>query len=340
MQMFEVRTFALFPLLAAGVSASAAAMEFTVVREPGLPSNQELVSIEAVGTIDAGDDEKFIAAADEAMAELSGEATRPTVKFDSGGGHVGAGLLIGLAIRERDLPTFIPEGKMCASACTFAFIGGTDRRILGSFEIHAMAPDPNNPDAFPETGEEFILALDDVQEASTILLAYARDMLGDSTVMEEALLFGSQGIAVVPDELLRDWSVITHAMRDTQRFEAASGALSRCGEAAWLWENVAPRDVLCRNLEVARKYMEINEALAELEGQPLGGEMAGQQESFERSWEACQAPVDLPASIWAKTIETCVAAAFDARWRELKALVEFYAIGASEPAASGWKTIP
>jgi hypothetical protein len=315
-------------------------MEFTVVREPGLLSNQELVSIEAVGEIEAGDEEKFVVVAEQAMAETSGAPTRPSVHFDSIGGHVGAGVLIGLAIRERDLPTFVLPDRICASACTFAFIGGTDRRILGSFQIHAMAPDPDDPDAFPETGEEFVAALDDAQEASTLLIAYARDTLGDASMMEQALLFGSQGIAVVPDELLRDWSVITHAMRDTQRFEAVSGALSKCDDVDWLGENVAPRDVLCRNLEVARQYIEIGEALAKLEGQPLGAELAGQQESFERAWESCQAPLDLPTSIWAETIETCVVAAFDARWRELKALVEFYAIGESEPAASGWKTIP
>jgi hypothetical protein len=326
--------------LAAALAAPTAAMEFTVVREPGLISTDELVSIQAVGQIRPGDEEKFIAAADEALAGRAENAPRPTVEFDSGGGHVGAGVLIGLAIRERDLPTFVPPEKTCASACTFAFIGGADRRILGSFEIHAMAPDLNNPDAFPETDEEFILALDDVQEVSTILIGYARDMLGDSTMMEAALLFGSQGIAVVPDELLRDWSVITHAMRDTQRFEAVSGALSECGNVAWLAENIGARDVLCSNLKVGRQYREIGEALENLVGEELGAEMAGQQESFERAWESCDASLDQPSSLWKQAIEACVAAAFDARWRELNALVEFYAVGQSEPAASGWKTIP
>ena len=327
-------------LAALTFAAPAGAMDFSVVREPGLLSTDELVGIEAIGEIKPGDEEKFVAAAEEALSGRGENTPLPMVKFDSGGGSVGAGVLIGLAIRERGLPTFVGEGKTCASACTFAFIGGTERRILGSFEIHAMAPDLKNPDVLPETGEDFVAALDQVQGVSTILIGYARDMLGDSAMMEEALLFGSQGIAVVGDDFLRDWSVITHAMRPEQRFEAVSGALSKCDDTDWLGENIGPRDVLCTNLVVARQYMEIGAALEEIADEDLGAEMAAQQESFQRSWEACDAPTDLPSSLWKQRIEACVAAAFEARRTELNALVEFYAVGESEPAASGWKTIP
>ncbi|MEO8669208.1 MAG: hypothetical protein ABI399_11870 [Bauldia sp.] len=327
MRQFLVLAFAL-------ASGPTLAMEFTAT-DRGINT-----VIEASGEVTAGDDQRLrdvaasVAANIKAMTQ-SADAfrTRTVLELDSPGGNLGAGLQLGYAIRELGLATRVPDGKSCASACTYAFLGGLDRRVAGPFGIHAMS-----------TSEEKIEAgmLDDVQEISAILLAYAREMAGKSDMAEVALKVKASTIYEVPDDQLRDWNIITHITRPAQYFVALSGPLSKCGDTAWR-EEAIPHDVICADLTVARAYRDIEDAIFALKAQPGfdGAAMDAEQARWEKYWLACEtAPLGklTRAQQIRPAIEACMDEAFAARSGELASLAEFYRISNSEPAKTGWKT--
>jgi hypothetical protein len=53
------------------------------------------------------------------------------VAFSSDGGSLATGLRIGEAIRRKGFSTVVPDGRRCASACAFAWLGGIER-FLGT----------------------------------------------------------------------------------------------------------------------------------------------------------------------------------------------------------------
>ena len=53
------------------------------------------------------------------------------VIFNSDGGNVLAGILIGEEIFKKKLATQVRNGERCASACAIAWLGGT-KRFMGS----------------------------------------------------------------------------------------------------------------------------------------------------------------------------------------------------------------
>jgi hypothetical protein len=54
-----------------------------------------------------------------------------TIVLNSDGGNLVAGLEMGNVIRARRYTTLVPDGVHCASACAFAWLGGT-RRLMGT----------------------------------------------------------------------------------------------------------------------------------------------------------------------------------------------------------------
>ncbi len=60
------------------------------------------------------------------------------VWFNSPGGAAVEGLVLGRAIRDMGLATRIPNGAMCASACSYAFLGGLIRSVDqgGRYGVH------------------------------------------------------------------------------------------------------------------------------------------------------------------------------------------------------------
>ena len=56
-----------------------------------------------------------------------GSLTKAIVSFNSDGGNLLAGIEIGKAIRLKSFGTVVLDGKRCASACAFAWLGGTPR---------------------------------------------------------------------------------------------------------------------------------------------------------------------------------------------------------------------
>lgn len=57
--------------------------------------------------------------------------TKAIVSFNSDGGSLLAGIAIGKTIRQKSFATVVLDGQRCASACAFAWLGGSPR-LMGS----------------------------------------------------------------------------------------------------------------------------------------------------------------------------------------------------------------
>jgi hypothetical protein len=63
------------------------------------------------------------------------------VWFASGGGALVEGVQVGEVLRQRRIKVRVPDGAICASSCTVAFMGGLIRSIdpNGSFLVHSAS---------------------------------------------------------------------------------------------------------------------------------------------------------------------------------------------------------
>lgn len=127
-----------------------------------------------------------------------------TVVLDSGGGHLGAGLALGRALRaagadtlvgrtvtrregNRTIETLVTHGVPCHSACSYAFMGGVNRRLASTSRIgvHQFSQrlDAQGRALDPGFGvEEFRNA----QEITARLAVYIQEMGVDARVLEIA----------------------------------------------------------------------------------------------------------------------------------------------------------
>ena len=116
--------------LLAGAGAPVAAAEF----QTHLSDDLNIVVV--TGEIEPNDDELFLAEVERAT--LDGQ--HAMVVLSSDGGALGAGMHMGLVIREAGLPTFVPEGERCASACALAWLAGEPRMTTAASEIGFHQP--------------------------------------------------------------------------------------------------------------------------------------------------------------------------------------------------------
>lgn len=77
-------------------------------------------------------------AADKLEKALEGGEPVEEIWIGSSGGDAAEGLKIGKLIRSMGVPTRVPSGWGCASACNFAFMGGAIRMIdpNAAFAVH------------------------------------------------------------------------------------------------------------------------------------------------------------------------------------------------------------
>ena len=113
--------------------AATPALAATISVRPGTPDRPNVVMVE--GPLVAVDEDQF--------AAKSAPLSSAFVAFSSDGGSLVAGLRIGEAIRRKRFSTIVPDGRRCASACAFAWLGGVERFIgtSGKISFHA-AYDP------------------------------------------------------------------------------------------------------------------------------------------------------------------------------------------------------
>jgi hypothetical protein len=82
------------------------------------------IIIQVSGGIVPGDGEAFIAALQKAAA--TGKPIE-SVQLNSAGGNLGEGAKLATAIKLAKLPTVVPTGAVCASACFLAFAAGEQK---------------------------------------------------------------------------------------------------------------------------------------------------------------------------------------------------------------------
>ncbi len=331
----------------------AAAMDWSIVTRPGMPgllSDITIVHIAGTGDIEGDDAARLAVLVAEHRAAGNRLDPNPTVYFDSPGGDPLVGVEIALAIRKLGLDTFVPEGAVCASACTIAFLGGVQRRVRGDFAIHAIGVRPGADFSGGAGAEDPNARTDAVQAVARFLLMASRELIGDTRMVETSLEIAHNDIGLVGDDLLRDWGVITHAMRPGQQLQVTDGTLARCGQTDWLGETTAnsfARIAICDSLTATRQHAEISALAAALAAEGVEG-IEAEQERFEAAWQNCgkdRLPkgldrlLPLPHDFFSE-LDLCISAVVGARHAELKALSDYRAVIAAEPARSGWKTAP
>lgn len=330
-------------------SLPASALDFTVTTAPaafdGIGANSLItVTITATGEFEPSDPETFDKLLNEtqlpADVDLAGP---PVVSFSSGGGRLFAGLLLGEAIRAAGFDTFVPEGAVCMSACSFAFLGGNRRSALGEIGVHAISL--SDPEAAVREG--LAGAIDDVQWLAQLAVDYTARMTGDNRMALKALETPSGVIYALNDGEMTTWRVITEALRPAQTLVAIEGPLSTCSDpAAWTLP-VATMGVLCRDLGLARTLAEIEALTDELSSDSRTESVLGEQAArFDAAWIGCATRPftgGLSAMLGRDTdraVRDCMAERLTARATQLRALRDFYAATDTDPAMSEWVAQP
>jgi len=145
-------------------------MQFTFSMQKGVPV------LLAEGRIDGSTPTKLQAALDEHGEQID------EIWFRSPGGDARAGTQAGFIIRETTLPTRIPAGWTCCSACNFMFMGGSARFVDtgGVFMVHMfthVGDGSATRQAAARGGEQTVGLIGEIEQASALLATEDNDFL-------------------------------------------------------------------------------------------------------------------------------------------------------------------
>lgn len=306
-------------MLARAVSAlclltfPAQAMDYTVTNMP----DSDRIVIVAQGRIERGEEERFAIYLREALERAGEGGEPPVVAFHSGGGAVPGAFALGRAIRAAGLDTLVPRGGKCASSCTTAFLGGVHRSVEGPFLIHS-------------TSIDMLLAFTDELVESFVrkLLAgvkedidYAKEMTGSDALVFASFEVPTAELVEVSDSDLRDWQVITLAVRPEQELVPPDGVLATCPERdAPMGIKPEVYETLCTDLRLARAYRRIEILTAALDGNPGAAADLAQAPAFEAAWRGCAEIVET-----ARDGPDCMLALMEVRRAQLAGLADYLA---------------
>ncbi|WP_198033037.1 hypothetical protein [Methylosinus sp. PW1] len=339
-----------FALMFGGCAPRATAMEWRA----GLTSDG-VGAIIASGRIDELDAERLQAIVKKGRSASAGTSPlswdrHTLVVLHSGGGNVIGGLKIGYLIHKLGFDTLVERSRFCASACTFAFLGGVDRAVEGTFTIHAMS--------LASEPVDLRIAIDDIQTVSALVLSYTREMTGQTKMAEAAFEVGSAGLEAIPDDLLRDWNIITKVKRSAQDFSPEHYKTIYCAErrdARWVGK------IVCRDLGLGRLDARITRALAVLKAVPDATAAAGEQSVWIAFRDGCEAAYQngfgssLEGGAAASKmrlsalrqinkeetgVQDCLEFAYEARAKELEARVAYWETVHEIASHGGWKKGP
>jgi len=278
--------------------------------------------IRASGPIEPGDAAKLRKLLDEDVRYRFGmPRTGVTLNLHSPGGSVLSGLELANLVRERGLMTHVTADSVCASACTFVFIGGVRRTMLGKFGIHAMSV---------SRGQQVTVVsdehLDNVQQLTSTLINLAISMIGDARMITNMLKVPGSDIRLVADNQLAEWRIITNAARPSQRMKASFDcAQQKLGTI---------EKMVCDHLHLADADRRMATALSWLVERNLVANLKEEQERWVKYRESC-GNVSGPSSEFGAL--GCVRDAYDIRVNQLEGLKSFHEAASKPPAAGGWK---
>jgi hypothetical protein len=112
-----MRSLTIASLAALQLGLSGAAHAAQIETMPDQKSGYTLIAVE--GTFELGDEKRFI--------EKALPVDKGIVVLNSEGGNARTGIEIGKAIRLKGFWTYVPDDRVCASACGLAWLGGTQR---------------------------------------------------------------------------------------------------------------------------------------------------------------------------------------------------------------------
>ena len=169
------------------------------------------------GEIMPSDDDLFLAEVERATAD----GQHALVVLASDGGALGAGMHMGLVIREAGLATFVPEGERCASACALAWLAGEPRMTTARSEIGFHQP-------YDDSSGDMVASI----EANAVVGHYIATIgMGPEVV--------SFAVSAPPDSMA--W--LTPVVADGLGLDIVEVAAERGGEAmAMLTERAPPID--------------------------------------------------------------------------------------------------
>jgi hypothetical protein len=175
------------------------------------------------------------------------------------------------------------------------------------------------------------------------MVQYARDMVGRSDMAERALTISASTIGLVPDDLLRDWNIITIASRPSQLYPPKDLHTLNC-EASSNHPNVTR--AVCNGLVLARLDLRITAALVALKSRPQFDRVDVEQQRWSRYRDQCEAAFALigeggKIATGRRTgmlgVSDCLFDVYNIRTKELEALVAYYEAGETAIAQKGWK---
>jgi hypothetical protein len=134
-------------------------------------SRNDLTQIFMSGEFVPQDLDRFVAA--------SANARTAVVRFNSRGGHLQTGLLIGLIIRQRGFTTALGPGSLCYSSCALAWLAGRTRLndVSSKVGFHAAA-DANH--SYSAEGTEMMRAYARSLGLSTLAAKFLTDATPDA----------------------------------------------------------------------------------------------------------------------------------------------------------------
>lgn len=122
------------------------------------------------------------------------------VHIASPGGSLVGSLQLGQALREFNATVIIGKGARCASACVYAFLGGTVRQVAGGqIGVHRFRPEGE------ETDQYFPRVL--VQRATEVLTTYVTQMGADPDLVKLAMTISPPSIHFLTAGELRRFRV-------------------------------------------------------------------------------------------------------------------------------------
>lgn len=166
---------------------------------PDTPGGTPLLLVVS-GGFEAGDGALFERGL-RAIERANGEIFVCGVQFDSDGGDLYEAMLIGRAIRGRQLATRVKSRDHCFSACVFAFIGGVVRLPEGMMGIHSFyAPELLG-------SGNYALADTTYNQTSQVVAAYLMEMRVSQLLLDRMMRIQHSEIEILRPQDLKSLGV-------------------------------------------------------------------------------------------------------------------------------------
>ncbi len=191
------------------------------------PIQSPTIHLKLSGAIEEGDTMRVA----EEMLKYDLNAMRDIlVILNSPGGNLAEGLALGRFFAGMDdlvvstqVGSLEDEIKICASACVFVYLGGDYRYLSKDARIgvhrFSWADEQTNRNAHE--------ALADAQVISGEIVSYITEQRAAPEFFDRMSSTASEGVDWVPEELLRDWRVVTGRIYDeTSEYVNIDGALA------------------------------------------------------------------------------------------------------------------